>query len=237
MLFRSSSDEIAINSGLNKKTITNMYNSATKEIVINASSEHYDILYESINTLVDNNSEIDLSLTIKFRGVSVDLNINESLIVINTLAVKRSALRGGLWSTAGKRVEKYLMATLCHLYSVPFNHFDQSQVPSSMREVDFYLINNSSYSRCEVKLMGQGNPESADAIFARESNVFVADKMSDLNKTQADKLGVDWVELRSVGGYRRFGAILKRLNIPYQDFPPDKLDAKLDMVLARLLAE
>lgn len=232
-----SSDEIAINSGLNKKTITNMYNSATKEIVINASSEHYDILYQSINTLVDNNAEIDLSLTIKFRGVSVDLNINESLIVINTLAVKRSALRGGLWSTAGKRVEKYLMATLCHLYSVPLNHFDQSQVPSSMREVDFYLINNASYSRCEVKLMGQGNPESADAIFARESNVFVADKMSDLNKMQADKLGVDWVELRSVGGYRRFGDILKRLNIPYQDFPPDKLDTKLDMVLARLLAE
>ena len=232
-----SSDEIAINSGLNKKTITNMYNSATKEIVINASSEHYDILYQSISILVDNNAEIDLSLTIKFRGVSVDLNINESLIVINTLAVKRSALRGGLWSTAGKRVEKYLMATLCHLYSVPFKHFDQSQVPSSMREVDFYLINNSFYSRCEVKLMGQGNPESADAIFARESNVFVADKMSDLNKMQADKLGVDWVELRSFGGYRRFGEILKRLNIPHQDFSPEKLDTKLEMVLAHLLAE
>ncbi|TAG91610.1 MAG: CfrBI family restriction endonuclease, partial [Bacteroidetes bacterium] len=29
-----SSEEIAINSGLNKKTITNMFNSATKEIVI-----------------------------------------------------------------------------------------------------------------------------------------------------------------------------------------------------------
>lgn len=34
-----SSDEIAINSGLNKKTITNMYNSASKEIVISASNE------------------------------------------------------------------------------------------------------------------------------------------------------------------------------------------------------
>ena len=33
-------DEIAINSGLNKKTIMNMYNSATKEIVIDASNEH-----------------------------------------------------------------------------------------------------------------------------------------------------------------------------------------------------
>ncbi len=37
-----SSDDIAINSGLNKKTITNMFNSATKEIVIDASNEHYE---------------------------------------------------------------------------------------------------------------------------------------------------------------------------------------------------
>jgi len=73
-----------------------MYNSATKEIVIDASNEHYDILYNSISALLENQSDIDLTLTIKFRGVSVELNINESLIVINTLAVKRLALRGGL---------------------------------------------------------------------------------------------------------------------------------------------
>jgi hypothetical protein len=139
-----SADEIAIHSGLNKKTITNMYNSATKEIVIDASNEHYDILYQSISNLIENQPDIDLTLTIKFRGVSVELNINESLIVINTLAVKRSALRGGLWSTAGKRVEKYLMSTLCLLFNVPKEHFDQSQIPQSMREVDFYLIKDNN---------------------------------------------------------------------------------------------
>jgi len=64
-----------------------------------------------------------LILTIKFKGVSVDLNINESLIVINSLAVKRAALRGGLWSTAGKRVEKPLMQTLCKLYDVPNENY------------------------------------------------------------------------------------------------------------------
>jgi hypothetical protein len=77
-----SSEEIAINSGLNKKTITNMYNSASKEIVIDASNEHYDILYQSISNLIEAQPDIDLTLTIKFRGVSVELNINESLIVI-----------------------------------------------------------------------------------------------------------------------------------------------------------
>jgi hypothetical protein len=211
-----SADEIAINSGLNKKTITNMYNSATKEIVIEAANEHYDVLYQSISSLIENQSDIDLTLTVKFRGVSVDLNINESLIVINTLAVKRAALRGGLWSTAGKQVEKYLMMTLCKIFDVPFQHFDQSKVPSSMREVDFYLINDDKYHRCEVKLMGKGNPESADAVIARDSALFVADKLSDLNKQQLDMLKVEWVELRNTEGYQRFSKVLENFKIPHQ---------------------
>lgn len=229
-----SSDEIAIHSGLNKKTITNMYNSASKEIVIDAPNEHYDVLYQSISSLIESQPDIDLTLTIKFRGVSVELNINESLIVINTLAVKRAALRGGLWSTAGKRVEKYLMATLCKVFIVPSEHFDQSRIPASMREVDFYLIKDKTYFRCEVKLMGRGNPESADAIFARESNVFVADKLSDLNKQQADLLKVKWVELRDENGYKKFSVILKELGIPCKDFSDD-LDKHLDKILSELI--
>jgi len=229
-----SSEEIAINSGLNKKTITNMYNSASKEIVIDASNEHYDLLYESISKLIENQPDIDLTLTIKFRGVCIELNINESLIVINTLAVKRAALRGGLWSTAGKRVEKYLMATLCNVFNVPFEHFDQNKIPASMREVDFYLIKDETYYRCEVKMMGRGNPESADAIFARESNVFVADKLSELNKQQADMLHVKWVELRDENGYKRFAKILKELDIPYTDFNGN-LDTHLDKILSEML--
>lgn len=229
-----SSEDIAINSGLNKKTITNMYNSASKEIVIDASNEHYDVLYQSISNLIESQPEIDLTLTIKFRGVSVELNINESLIVINTLAVKRSALRGGLWSTAGKRVEKYLMATLCKVYNVPFEHFDQSKIPESIREVDFYLIKGKTYSRCEVKMMGRGNPESADAIFARESDVFVADKLSDLNKQQAERLNVKWVELRGESGYKRFAKVLQELGIPFTDFRGN-LDNHLDKILSELL--
>ena len=228
-----SSDEIAINSGLNKKTITNMYNSTSKEIVIDASNEHYDVLYQSINNLIVAQPDIDLTLTIKFRGVSVELNINESLIVINTLAVKRSALRGGLWSTAGKRVEKYLMATLCKVYNVSFEHFDQSKIPSSIREVDFYLIKGDRYYRCEVKMMGRGNPESADAIFARESNVFIADKLSDLNKREAERLNVKWVELRDEDGYKKFGTVLQELEIPFKEFKGN-LDKYLDKILGEL---
>ncbi|MDR1492566.1 MAG: CfrBI family restriction endonuclease [Planctomycetaceae bacterium] len=109
-----SKDDYAINSGLNSKTIKNMFKSERKAVVINASDEHFESLYSTIQTLVDMEKEIDFTLTIKFKSVSVDLNVSESLIVINTLAVKRAAIRGGLWSTAGKRAEKYLMLTLCN---------------------------------------------------------------------------------------------------------------------------
>ncbi|MBP3709828.1 MAG: CfrBI family restriction endonuclease [Treponema sp.] len=138
-----SSDDIAINSGLNKKTISNMYRSDTKQIVVEDSNEYFDLLYDSIKKLIENEKDVDLSLTIKFQGVSVDLNINESLIIINTLAVKRAALRGGLWSTVGKRVEKYLMLTLCKLYNVDEKyytaaHFIKNKELAVDREVDFY---------------------------------------------------------------------------------------------------
>lgn len=232
-----SSDDIAINSGLNKKTISNMYRSATKQIVIEASNEHFDSLYNSIQALVENENEIDLTLTIKLRGVSVDLNVSESLIVINTLAVKRAALRGGLWSTAGKRAEKYLMLTLCKLYEVApqyYNaeHFVRNRELDVDREIDFYLKNDGNEYKCEVKLMGQGNPESADAIIARGSHVFVADTLSLQNKNQCDQLNVSWVACRDNEGYKRFRQVLQRFNIPHTEY-----NGNLDDDLPKILNE
>jgi hypothetical protein len=83
-----------------------------------------------------------------------------------------------------------------------------------------YAIDFFNY-KCEVKLMGRGNPESADAVIARDSKIFIADKLSDTNKRQLDSLGVEWVELRSENGFKRFADVLRRLNIPYQDCTND----------------
>ncbi len=231
------SSEIAIYSGLNKKTITNMYNTAKREVIIDAANEHYDNLYETIKNLVKTEHEIDITLTIKFKGVSVDLNVSESLIVINTLAVKRAELRGGLWSTAGKRVEKPLMITLCKIFGLSNDYYKikasggKKIVDTDFeREIDFYLCSpklKKEY-KCEVKLMGRGNPESADAVIARDSKVFVADKLSDLNKKQLNSLGVEWVELHD--GYKRFDKVLSNLKIPHSKFSGN-INSKLEEVL------
>jgi len=233
--------DIAINAGLNKKTIHNMFNSSTREIVIDASNEHYDTLYEAIKNLVETEHDLNLTLTIKFKGVSVDLNLSESLIVINTLAVKRAELRSGLWSTAGKRVEEPLMQTLCGLYSVPSQNYmlkakGKSKVIKEAdfkREIDFYLVEGKNQHKCEVKLMGRGNPESADAVIARDSKVFIADKLSDTNKKQLGSLGVEWVELRNDSGFRRFETVLKNLKIPHEELS-EKFDKKLDVIFNKI---
>jgi hypothetical protein len=228
---------IAINSGLNKKTIHNMFNSSKKEIVIDSSNKHYDLLYKSIKNLVDTEQDLELTLTIKFKGVSVDLNVSESLIVINTLAVKRSALRGGLWSTAGTRVEKPLMQTLCKLYGVSERNYDlqikgqEIMEDDFEREIDFYLTEGENQHKCEVKLMGSGNPESADAVIARESRVFVADQLSEMNKKQLNKRQVEWVELRS--GFERFDIVLTNLKIPHRKLPSN-MEKELEIIFKEI---
>ncbi len=234
-----SKEEIAINSGLNMKTIGNMFNSTSKQIVIDASNEHYDALYESIKNLVEKEHELELTLTLKFQGVSVDLNVSESLIVINTLAVQRAALRGGLWSTAGKRVEKPLMQTLCKLYGVSEKNYKVRLVNAQVgeqtfiREIDFYLQSHGKDYKCEVKLMGKGNPESADVVIARDSGVFVADKLSDTNKKQLDSLKVEWVELRSKNGFKRFEKVLDHLKIPHKKLS-ENIDKDLEIIFKEI---
>jgi len=81
--------------------------------------------------------------------------------------------------------------------------------------------------------MGKGNPESADAVIARDSKVFVADKLSDTNKRQLDSLGVEWVELRHDSGYKRFKTVLENLNVPHEGFDGD-VDIRLDEIFREI---
>ena len=67
------------------------------------------------------------------------------------------------------------MQTLCKLYGVPNKNYalkvkgKEIKEDDFEREIDFYLIEGKNQYKCEVKLMGRGNPESADAVIARDS--------------------------------------------------------------------
>ena len=208
--------EIAWNAGLNLKTITNRRRGGRKEIVLQDSIEHYRDFVSLVDS-IDHENEVNIDLELSFKGLTDNLNFTESIVVINALAVRRAAIRGGTWSSLGKQVEGPLMEVLCRLYDVPHTLYRRDAVDDdSIREVDFYLISSDGReARCEVKLMGKGNPESADAVVARGSNVFVASTLSPTGKQQLDEYGVHWTELQLPNGFVRFGRTLDALGIEH----------------------
>ncbi len=84
--------------------------------------------------------------------------------------------------------------------------------------------------------MGKGNPESADAVLARGSKVFVADKLSDLNKRELTKRDILWVELRDAKDFQQFERVLRELSIPFKPFKGN-LSKSINRVLERVFEE
>ena len=94
------------------------------------------------------------------------------------------------------------------------------------------MLKDNKEFKCEVKLMGKRNPEVADAVIARGSDVFVADKLSDTNKAQLNSLGVEWVELRDTNGFRKFGTVLQKLEIPFTNNKFDDIDTCIEKIFS-----
>ena len=215
-------DDAAIFAGMNKKTVSNIYGSATKEIMINVANNNIDYLESILKALGNEKDNIGISIKISYKNISVELNLSESLLVMNAIATKKIALRGGAWSSIGKKVEKPLMLELCRLSGVPKEYIDADIFKKDGkldfdREVDFKIFNKdkSKTYRVEVKLMGKGNPESADAVIARDTNIFIADTLSLQNKNQLKSLNIEFLELKNnKNSIADFKKILQKLKIP-----------------------
>jgi len=217
--------DIARFSGINEKTIRNIYGSAAKEIVLDVSGSNFEYLSELLNSLQEDlDNDIGISIKICYKGVYVELSLAESLLVINALATKKLAIRGGAWSSIGKKVEKPLIDKLCELAKVPREYIDnsvfiKSRIKDYDREVDYKLLSRTQKEyRVEVKLMGKGNPEGADAVIARDSHIFIADTLSEQNKNQLKALNIEYLELKNnTAIISQFKDILQKLDIPFDE--------------------
>ncbi len=220
---RFSADEAAIYAGINKKTITNIYGTATKKVVLDVANHNFEYLSSVIGELEkDTSSGIGIHIKISYKSITVDLSLTESFLVINALATKKIQLREGAWSSIGKKVEKPLLDKLCEIVGVPASnidnsHFKQDKSKGFDREVDYKLISSTGkIYRIEVKLMGKGNPESADATIARDSDIFIADTLSEQNCNQLAARGVEYLILKeNADCIHNFKQILKKLDIPF----------------------
>ena len=215
-------EEIAIFAGMNKKTVTNVYGTAKKEVMINVSNNNFDYLSSLISELEEDSVDgLAISIKISYNNVTVELSLQESLLVINALATKKLQIRGGAWSSIGKKTEKPLIDKLCDSVGVPKENRDNSTFVKDKdkdydREVDYKLIDvNKKTYRIEVKLMGKGNSESADAVIARDTDIFVADTLSEQNRKQLEALKIKYVGLKDNNNVLGdFANIMDELNIP-----------------------
>lgn len=227
-------EAVAKHAGMPNKTIQNAYGTTRREVVLDASLRNYESLRRTIDELVAQRDNPSIILTIKLGAVGVDLTLNESLIVINSLAIQRERIRGGQWSSAGKQLERPLMVTLCMMYGVEERHWHLSGPNDANYQVDFLLRGGGQDYPCEVKLMGRGNPESAKAVHAQESRLLVADHLSEQAVETLDRAGIEWVRLAEQGGYQRFGRVLDRFNIARRE-PADlsQLDEIIEHAIER----
>ena len=224
--------------GLNDKSVVNIYGSASRRVILEIVPEFYKELMHRVDDLISNDfPNIRLSMTIRYNDCSVELSFLETLIVVNTLAAKHSEIRGGAWSGLGKNLELPLMLTLAKLYQVPASHYAGKGLTREAREIDFHFLSKSGdLFFCEVKLMGKGNPESADSTIARRSNIFIAQTLSDKNKSQLTNRGHHWVELGADDGYRRMFTVFTYLDIPCVEFAGN-LDTALDAIIPAVFEE
>jgi CfrBI restriction endonuclease len=237
-------EDLILNSGLAQKSYRNTYKSVAKKNVINVTEEHYNELLRLIGSfgenMTSNGQELEVNLTLKLNNSPIDLTISESLLVINILAIKYLAIRGGVWSSVGLQVEKRIVETLCKIYEVPAQHYDQNKNPPKegrKRQVDFYLTDNENNKcGCEVKLQGRGNPESADGALARpDVKVFIFDTLSEKSKIWKqleDRKDITPVQLSLPDGYKQFENVLKRFSIPYT---PLSEDVNIEELLEKIL--
>ncbi|WQW26949.1 CfrBI family restriction endonuclease [Helicobacter pylori] len=213
--------DIAILCGTNIKT--NTYGTSTKEVVLDIAQNNLKYLYEILQNLEnDNMTDLGINIKITYKDISVNLDLKESLLVINALATKKIALRGSAYSMIGKRIEKPLMLELCKRCGISESHIDATNFKKDKkleydREVDFKLYNKdrSKVYRVEVKLMSKGNPKSADAVIARDTDIFIAYTLSEQNKQQLEYLNIVYLALKNNSNIiLDFKRLCKRLGIP-----------------------
>lgn len=218
-------DDAVIYAGLNRKTITNIYGTSAREIMLDAARNNFVYLRGILSELEnDAGNNLAVTITISHNDISVRLSLAESLIVINALATKKLQIRGGAWSAIGKRVEKPLVDELCRRAGVPEEYIDRKPFRRDKslpydRETDYRLLDMAGkICRVEVKLMGRGNPESADVTIARDTDILIADTLSTQSQSQLISRGTQFLTLHNNPTILQdFSNILDSLNIPHKN--------------------
>ncbi|MXX80461.1 MAG: CfrBI family restriction endonuclease [Chloroflexi bacterium] len=225
----SDMDEAEMIGAMPKKTIGNIYGGKSVAVVQGALQEnvlHLIEAYDEARALHAEPSPAVLSVN------GVEFSSAETVLLINSLAVKRQQISGGFWSAVGMGTERPLLQSLCALYELDEQYHRGGIEKDNRYQVDYMLHRSGVEYRCEVKLNGKGNPESVTSAIARDPRILFADFISEQNREKLDSSGIAWIDFSDQRGFRRFRDALLRFKIPHTDPPNlDRLDDILDEIL------
>ena len=217
--------------GLNNKTVTNMANTAKRNICIdlgNQNIESIKMLTREIEKMHDGLPSIEVR--IKYKKEEIVLSEQESILLLNTISAMKLTIQGGAWSEVGKKVEKKLLFTIFELLGIPSKNYilvsDEMKKRGFVenREIDGIILNDDLKKKIqiELKLLGIGNPEIGDEALARAVELFLVDRMTVMMIEEGKKKGVNIIELRDPNALSKIADFLKKQGFSVKN--PPKLE-------------
>lgn len=188
--------------GLNDKTVKNMTGgTSTKEVCLDLGKKNMKALKLLLEKLETNENLYEIKIIIKKNDMQVELDNVESLFFINIISTMKLTIQGGAWSEVGKKTEKGLLFVIFKLLKIPDDDYilttEEMKKIIKPREIDAIVLNkNKEPLTIELKLLGIGNPEIGDEAFARKVSLFLVDRLTDMMKQEAEKIGVKVIEFR-----------------------------------------
>jgi hypothetical protein len=228
--------------GLNDKTVKNMTGGiSTKEVCLDLGKKNIKALQLLLEELDKSQDFYQIKITIKKDNRQVELNYVESLIFINIISAMKLTIQGGAWSEVGKKTEKGLLYVIFRLLKVP----DDSYILTTeemrkkgligSREIDAIVFSKDKEPiTIELKLLGIGNPEIGDEALARKVSLFLTDKLTDMMKQEAEKMGIKTIEFRQENPLMEIYRFFASKNIdcsPPDEMTPQELEIKINEII------
>ncbi len=226
-------EEKAKNLGIPGKTIGDAMGSKSKEKI----NEGIRLFQPIIDQIISEKNFDLQQVKLNFSDSSHVINSEEFMKLLLASSTWISAINGGFNSSFGKQIEKPIMLTLCKIFNVDqsnYHEYDQLDEGDYSRETDFYLRGSRQRDiKCEVKMMGRGNPESIDSAWRKGVKVFVGFEISETGKREANDKGVHTLELRDKL-WIKFDKILNHFKIPnsFDEDWEENIDDYLDEIFS-----
>lgn len=230
--------------GLNEKTVKNITGGTSKkEVCLEIGKQNLES-FRLLLSEIGGESSYKIEIIIKKDGGGVKLDDLESIIFVNIISAMKLTIQGGVWSEVGKQTEKILLYVIFTILKIPEEDyiliFDEMKEKGLVenREIDAIVFNRDEKPKpikIELKLLGIGNPEIGDEALAREVDLFLIDRLSDMMKKESENRGVKVIEFKQKNPLKEIYKFFSSKNVRCSE--PDMTSEELKQKIEQIISE